>query len=127
VHAATPTFTNCFKMKSLFLFVAACVLVNGQSQLLCEFDLNDIETRINASLRGTVTDFVLNCLAHDGSFAESISLSAFTGEDSGMRYDFQCYDGTILIPTLGSVSDAFHHACSVCDPSLDDPCVTGKS
>ena len=111
----------------LLLLLVACTTVNGQSESLCAFDLDEIETRINASLGGAVTDFVLNCLAHDGSFAESMSLSAFTGEDDGVRYDFQCYDGSTLIPTTTlNVSDTYHHACSVCEPTLSDPCVGGK-
>ena len=108
------------------LLLAACTLVNGQSESLCEFDLDEMEARINASLGGIVTDFILNCLAHNGSFAESISLSAFTSEDDGVRYDFQCYEGSTLIPTLGNVSEVYHHACSMCNGSLPDPCVEGK-
>jgi len=115
-----------FKMELLLLLLAVFTLVSGQSGSLCEFDLDEIEARINASLGGTVTNFVLNCLAHNGSFAESISLSAFSNEDDGVRYDFQCYEGSTLIPTMGDVSEVYHHACSVCDGSLPDPCVGSK-
>ena len=111
----------------LLLLLAVSSLVNSQSEVLCAFDLNDIEQRINESMNGAVTNFILNCLAHDGAFAQSISLSVFTSEMAGMRYDFQCYEGSTLIPVVSTrVSNAYHHACSSCNFSRTDPCVGGK-
>jgi len=115
------------ELRLLLLIVFS--LVNSQSQSLCAFDLHDIKLRINESLNGAVTNYVLNCLAYDGLFsAESISLSAFTSTDEGVRYDFQCYQGSTLIPTLSmNVSNVNHRVCSFCNFSLSDPCEdTGK-
>ena len=104
-----------------------CALVSSQpeSQLFCAFDLDDIKSCISMG-KEVVTHFILNCLAaHNGSFAESISLSAFTGEDDGVRYDFRC-QGTTLIRTLSAnVSNVAHHACTSCQFNLSDPCVNG--
>ena len=116
----------------MLLLLAVSSLVNSQTEsqteLLCAFDLNDIEQRINESMNGAVTNFILNCLAaHDGAFAESISLSAFTSTMAGMRYDFQCYEGSTLIPVISTrISNAYHHACSSCNFNLTDPCIGGK-
>ena len=103
--------------------VASSAVTNHQ---FCKFDLDDIKSCISTG-EEVVTRFVLNCLAvHNGSFAESISLSAFTGEDDGMRYDFQCYEGTTLIRTMSAnISNVAHHACSSCQFDLSDPCVNG--
>ena len=112
-------------MRVLALLLAVFALVNSQSESFCAFDLRDIEVHINESMNGVVTDFFLNCLAQNGShFAESISLSAFTSVDQGVRYDFQCYEGSTLIPTISmNVSIVYNHACSSCNFSLvDDPC-----
>jgi len=75
-----------------------------------------------------VTRFVLNCLAAcNGSFAESLSLSAFTGDDDGLRYDFQCYEGTTLIRTVSpNISNVAHHACTSCQFNMSDPCEEGE-
>jgi len=111
-------------MRELALLLTMFTLVNSQPESLCAFDLRDIKAQINESLNGAVTDYVLNCLVrHDGLFAESISLSAFTSMDEGLRYDFQCYQGSTLIPTVSmNVSSVYHHACSFCNFSLSDPC-----
>ena len=112
-------------MRVLALLLAVFALVNSQSESFCAFDLRDIEVHINESMNGVVTAFLLNCLAQNGShFAESISLSAFTSVDQGVRYDFQCYEGSTLIPTISmNVSNVYNHACSSCNFSLvDDPC-----
>ena len=116
-------------MRLVALLSTVCALVNSQpaakSQLFCVFDLDDIKSCISMG-KEAVTHFILNCLtAHNGSFAESISLSAFTGEDDGVRYDFRCYDGTTLIRTLSNISNVAHHACTSCQFNLSDPCVNG--
>ena len=115
------------RLLNVVLLSAVCSLVNSQSKSLCEFDLDDIKSCISMSEEG-VTHFILNCLAaHNGSFAESISLSAFTGEGDGMRYDFQCYEGTTLIRTVSAnISNLAHHACASCQFNLSDPCVGGE-
>ena len=99
-----------------------------QSQSFCEFDLDDIKNCISVGKPEVVTHFVLNCLAaHNDSFAESISLSAFSGEDDGVRYDFQCYKGTTLIRTTSTnISSVAHNACGSCQFDLSDPCVNGE-
>ena len=116
-------------MRLVALLSTVCALVSSQlcNQSFCEFDLDDIKSCISMG-EEDVIHFVLNCLAaHNDSFAESISLSAFTGEDDGMRYDFQCYEGTTLIRTVSAnISNVAHHACSLCQFDLSDPCVNGK-
>ena len=108
----------------LLLGSIVCTLVgNSESQSFCEFDLDDIKSCISMG-KLEVTHFVLNCLAaHNSSFAESISLSAFTGENDGVRYDFQCYEGTTFIRTTSTnISSVAHHACGSCHFNLSDPC-----
>ena len=101
-------------------------LINCLHQQRCRFELEEIERSLNRS--GNVNNFVLNCLAHNGSYAESISLSVFHDNPSNdMRYDFQCVAGNTLVPTLSSdVSNTSNPACSSCNFTAAEPCDTSK-
>lgn len=102
-------------------------LINCLDQQRCRFKLEEIEGSFNRS--GNVDNFVLNCLAHNGSYAESISLSVFHDDNSSndMRYDFQCVGGNTLVPTISSdVSSTSNPACSSCNFTADNPCDTSE-
>ena len=96
----------------------------SQRQEYCRYELEEIEKTLNSS--GNVNDFVVNCVVHNGTRAQSISISVFSDNDS-MRYDFQCVGGTTLIPTLSELaSNVSNPACSSCNFTAEDPCVGSK-
>ena len=98
---------------------------------MCRYNLTEIKRSLNKS--GDVDNIFLNCLAHDGTHAESISLSVSrsgaNNSRSDLRYDFRCVDGSTLIPTLSNlfsnVSMA-NPACTACNFTAADPCVESE-
>ena len=110
----------------LSLLLALSSLVSCQQQESCRYDLEEIMDGLNAS--SNVDSFVVNCLAHNGTHAEAISISVYyssqlgSGDDS-LRYDFQCVGGTTLIPTLSRhVSNIANPACTACNATAAEPC-----
>ena len=106
---------------SLTLFVLVHCQGGSQPQGYCRYELEEIERALNSS--GDVSDFVVNCLAHNGTYAQCLSISVFRDNvNDSMRYDFQC-GGTILIPTLSEfVSNLSNFACASCDFTMEEPC-----
>ena len=108
---------------SLTLFVLVHCQGGSQPQGYCRYELEEIERTLNSS--GDVSDFVVNCLAHNGTYAQSLSISVFRDNvNDNMRYDFQCVGGTTLIPTLFEVdSNVSNFACASCDFTMEQPCI----
>jgi len=121
------------KMNQVGLLILLALSGLGNCQQRCAYDLEEIKRGLNES--GRVTSFVLNCLAHNGTHAEFISISVFnddgigssTYDDGDMKYDFRCVGNTTLIPTISdAVSNISNPACHSCNFSAADPCVNSK-
>ena len=112
---------------SLTLFVLVHCQEGSQSQeSYCRYELEEIERTLNSS--GDVSEFVVNCLVRNGTYAESFSISVFRDDvNDSMRYDFKCVGGATLIPTLSEfVSDVSNPACASCNFTMEQPCVGSK-
>lgn len=124
VKLMTNRVTNILRLSIL---LALGSLVNCQTQQLCRYDLDEIEDSLNKF--GNINSFTVNCLTHNGTYAESISISVFynnegSGDDNiNMRYDFQCVGGTTLIRTPSDhVSNESNLACTSCNFTAANPC-----
>ena len=112
---------------SLTLFVLVHCQEGSQPQGYCRYKLEEIDRTLNLALNssGDVRKFVVNCLAHNGTYAQFLSVSVYRDNaNDSMRYDFQCVGGATLKLTLSEfVSNVSNFACASCDFTMKEPCV----
>ena len=117
-------------MNFFWLSVLLILASSVHCQELCRYNLEAIEAALNSS--GNVEDFIVDCLALNGSYARYISLSVVSDDSAdSVRYDFQCVAGGTLIPTI---SNSFSNTstpgvnpfCSSCNFAADDPCIESE-